>query len=744
MTTDWPQIDTTVSLQAPNDLFGGDFFSDELNDMYITGAADIGLEEPAVVEKTNGACTPPSGEIDHGLDTIALSDFTDLMPPEAVTVYPISVPDTIQSSESNNNASKNPMAPNLNQVPLNNKVEDRNSPVHAPVQAHPPVNTIHTNSTPTNITTRTPPSHLLTKPITLPIRSYASTNHSHAPPASQINNKVKGKTVQTPNPLSNGNSNGTVVSPLPAPATFAPAPTPTAAPVTNGVHLNSAANAPQAMNNKPYVPQPQALKKTSSATIYAPSRLMCTPNYVQTNVMKNITLASAAKSRSTSNSNAIATAAAAASVSANTQSPDSSDFAAVAQAAVTNLMLNAAGNHAANQIFNDPQNKNHIVSDDDHSDPSTVHHKRKIDTSTAHVTALTSPNWVAACASMSSTIPGTSVTAPVVTSNHLPTLDIASNANPPAYNATSGTTTSETNDEETPAAKRRRQNLNPEERAKQNRDRNREHARNTRLRKKAYVEELKRTLTELVAQRDACDLENRRNAQRELEQREVRFRVMEEFLKLRGSNEPNVARWVAILEDGFTCTLPFTNYRSVVKGVDANAKLTRQVSHENSDMMQTCDDKQVLYGAPECMADATALAKMLSSIGKGKKLAFAYNCDRKRFLMDGTNAVLEWAAKSIGQDANTLPFKCRGSLRASFSPASNKLISCELCFDTGPIISQLRKFMTPSYPIHDDFAASIFSGNTTAETDRLLDSLEMPMLPAQVPSSQKSVIPGSE
>jgi hypothetical protein len=36
----------------------------------------------------------------------------------------------------------------------------------------------------------------------------------------------------------------------------------------------------------------------------------------------------------------------------------------------------------------------------------------------------------------------------------------------------------------------RRQYLTPDERARQNRDRNREHARNTRLHKKAYVEEL--------------------------------------------------------------------------------------------------------------------------------------------------------------------------------------------------------------------------------------------------------------
>lgn len=45
--------------------------------------------------------------------------------------------------------------------------------------------------------------------------------------------------------------------------------------------------------------------------------------------------------------------------------------------------------------------------------------------------------------------------------------------------------------------KRKRAVLSKEERAKQNRDRNREHARNTRLRKKAFVEELKNKVGDL-------------------------------------------------------------------------------------------------------------------------------------------------------------------------------------------------------------------------------------------------------
>jgi len=756
MTADWPQIDSTVSLHASNDLFGGDFFGDELNDMYISGASDIGgLQEPAAVSvngsNTTGTTTPPS--IEHGLDSIAFTDFTDLMPQEA-TVSPISVADSGLISLSPTDMNQNP---NKRQTPATNNFGVQ-IPSVAPLHASTmPQQTLHTmvgssikvKRAPLSTTVRkSPPATDSSKSIKNPptaqnIQGQGQLN------ANDKNTKGK-KNAHTPNPLSSGNviASGAVVSPLPGPTAFVPAPVPVTNCIQRNMQVQSASNrtnvtsTPEIIKsltninpatiiiarNKPAT-KTQVPKKQSSSTIYAPSRQMCTPSVtLSSSVTKNANvIAPTIHKRTHNNPNALATAAA-----ASAQPTGSSDFAAVAQAAVTNLILNA-GNQSTHILHQ----KNHVVSDhDEDSDRSTTTQQglgqRKIDTSTAHVTALTSPNWVAACASMTSTIPGTSVTAPIVSSNHLPTLEISSNDV----------------EDETPAAKRRRLNLNPEERAKQNRDRNREHARNTRLRKKAYVEELKRTLTELVAQRDASDLERRRNSQRELEQREVRFRVMEELLKLRGSNEPNVARWVAILEDGFTLTLPFTNYRSVVKGVDANAKLTRQVSHEqnSNEHVITSEDKQVLYGAPECMADATALGGLLSGIGKGIKTNLIYECDRKRFLMDGTNAVLEWSAQSVGisQDANTPVLKSRGSMKASFSPASNKLISCELCFDTSPIVSQVKKQFTPSFPIHDDFAANIFGGGS-GDADRLLDSLEMPMLPGQLSlshgvPSQKSLI----
>jgi hypothetical protein len=255
--------------------------------------------------------------------------------------------------------------------------------------------------------------------------------------------------------------------------------------------------------------------------------------------------------------------------------PTEADFKSVAQAAVSSLIA-SAGNKADNLV---PPS----VTKDDLLET--------IDTSTEHIKALTGSNWVTVCSDGQSC----------------------------------GSAADKMNN------RARRQNLTPDERARQNRDRNREHARNTRLRKKAYVDELKRTLTALVSQRDSAELEKRQSAQRELEQREVRFRVVEEFLKLRGRNETNYARWAAILEDNFTMTLPNTDYRETA--VDRG-------QHEQS-----------LSGVSQAMADSSMVSSFLQSLGKvcsGHQISLVYDCDRKNFFMDNCTAVLYWTATSNG------------------------------------------------------------------------------------------------
>lgn len=394
-----------------------------------------------------------------------------------------------------------------------------------------------------------------------------------------------------------------------------------------------------------------------------------------------------------------------------TGTPTEADFKSVAQAAVTNLILNVGTSN--------PEGVLSLNVDD------------KVDTSTAHIKALTSSNWVAACSGGS------------VGDNDDTSVSAA----------------------DSKANRARRQNLTPDERARQNRDRNREHARNTRLRKKAYVEELKRTLTELVAQRDAAELEKRHAAQRELEQREVRFRVMEEFLKLRGRNESNYGRWGAILEDAFTFTLPITDYRKVIEKDEGKLDVFPPKT------------EQVLLGATEAMEDSTHLASFLQTLGSAMEetndkspVTVNYQCDRQGFFMDGCNAVILWTATTVGAVAEvrnlpdpSLTFPSRvqtnssdflqgapmeltlkGNMRAAFSPASNKLISAEIMFDTGTVAAQLQLLDAPKGELNDEHdiccgdvvaAAAAAAQAAANEADALLDSLQMPQLGSNVPSA---------
>lgn len=215
--------------------------------------------------------------------------------------------------------------------------------------------------------------------------------------------------------------------------------------------------------------------------------------------------------------------------------------------------------------------------------------------------------------------------------------------------------------------------------------RNREHARNTRLRKKAYIEELKLTLNEVSARYDAKVKEHKAEEERDLEVRNVRYQVMEEFLKLRASGSDTnfaklLARWALILDDGFTLTLPKIEYRTVVEN-DALG--------------------QVLRGAAECLEDASKIASFVNALFSSNNplsknlVTTCYLYDRKNLVMDRDIAVLEWTGITLGAMAQGAisELKVKGHMKATFNSVSNKLINAELLFDTGSVISYISNFM---------------------------------------------------
>lgn len=106
-----------------------------------------------------------------------------------------------------------------------------------------------------------------------------------------------------------------------------------------------------------------------------------------------------------------------------------------------------------------------------------------------------------------------------------------------------------------------KKDLTPEQRVKQNRERNREHARSTRLRKKAYVQKLKELVEGLHAERSEEVRQRRVAIQHLSETQNVRRAVIHSFLKFHSSNETDKQKWSTILEDAFWLKQPVTPYR---------------------------------------------------------------------------------------------------------------------------------------------------------------------------------------
>jgi len=104
--------------------------------------------------------------------------------------------------------------------------------------------------------------------------------------------------------------------------------------------------------------------------------------------------------------------------------------------------------------------------------------------------------------------------------------------------------------------------LSTEEKAKLNRDRNREHARSTRLRKKAYVNKLKELVEGLHTERTEETKKTRVAVQHLTEVQAVRKSVMRTFLKYLSSYESDDRKWDTLMEDKFWFKQPITPYRS--------------------------------------------------------------------------------------------------------------------------------------------------------------------------------------
>ena len=104
--------------------------------------------------------------------------------------------------------------------------------------------------------------------------------------------------------------------------------------------------------------------------------------------------------------------------------------------------------------------------------------------------------------------------------------------------------------------------MTAQEKSQANRDRNREHARCTRLRKKAYVSKLKELVDGLHAERSEEARKRRVAVQHLAEIQNIRRKVVHTFFGYHARYENDVTKWNTILEEDFWLKQPVTPYRS--------------------------------------------------------------------------------------------------------------------------------------------------------------------------------------
>jgi len=218
------------------------------------------------------------------------------------------------------------------------------------------------------------------------------------------------------------------------------------------------------------------------------------------------------------------------------------------------------------------------------------------------------------------------------------------------------------------------------ERALANRLRNREHARNTRARKKAYLESLKCTLDELCRERDTLVSERAGAASLLLEIQKTRTDVLLSFFAVRSCYEKRRALWSSILDESVTCVMPVTPYRSFP-----------------ASEVQVSKCQRTILGVDGIIADTASLHVLFNSIVDRAKhpegaIQFRYTLIAEEAVVSGNQMMARWNmstinAKSLGAKREVVKM---GMLCARFNTA-HKIVAIDLMFDVMAFMLQLKQ-----------------------------------------------------
>jgi len=184
------------------------------------------------------------------------------------------------------------------------------------------------------------------------------------------------------------------------------------------------------------------------------------------------------------------------------------------------------------------------------------------------------------------------------------------------------------------------------DKTEKNRERNREHARCTRLRKKAYVQKLKNMAHGLRSVQTNEIRERRVSMQNSLNIQKIRRSVVQTVLNYHASYEKDTMKWKVLLEDYFWMKEPVTPFRSFRRSeVDRDCRIVR--------------------GIDAMMCDAASMAVMVERIGcynarwrRIKRSKFLGSLDKQDMLNQEIDDIDQQPESSLSGESSSDSSRC--------------------------------------------------------------------------------------
>ena len=237
---------------------------------------------------------------------------------------------------------------------------------------------------------------------------------------------------------------------------------------------------------------------------------------------------------------------------------------------------------------------------------------------------------------------------------------------------------------------KKRRFLSADEKAKQSRDRNREHAKNTRLRKKAYVSKLKSLVDQLIHIKDVETRERIVLGRCVFDTHNVRKNAVFLFLNYIASNFVNYEKWAELVDENIVVTVPITPY----KWFSIN---------------EIVNNSRILSGIDALIKDNASQAFMAREFGRGSdtwkaavianhsaSLTYHLNVDDLIAASDLVMGCYQLVFDGTGVFRDNAICSQTGMIQVKFNQ-DNKIIAVELIYDVMGFMQQLQS-VTPRLP----------------------------------------------